>query len=124
MLLVGRVVLGLAEIVFQLMNKFDPPHFKSAGWLPGPHFQTVFASLLMSAPRPTYRREVLDLSTGDIIAADWLDGELEKPLFILVHGMEGNSGSRYARLADAGLPGSGQCRYGSFTWVSGCRSLL
>jgi len=52
----------------------------------------------MPAPMPDYRREIIDLPDGDIIAADWVAGEPEKPLFVLVHGMEGDSESRYARL--------------------------
>ncbi len=80
------------------MEDFTTPQFHPATWLPNGHFQTVFASLLMPAPRLTYRREILELPDGDIVAADWLDGDATKPLFILVHGMEGNSESRYARL--------------------------
>ena len=47
---------------------------------------------------PKYRREILDLPDHDIIAADWVDGEAKTPLVVLIHGMEGSSHSRYARL--------------------------
>ncbi len=80
------------------MADFQGDHFEPAAWLPNAHLQTVFASLLMSAPLPTYRRELIELPDSDIVAADWLDGEKDKPLFVLIHGMEGSSESRYARL--------------------------
>ncbi|MCF7824849.1 MAG: alpha/beta fold hydrolase [Candidatus Marinimicrobia bacterium] len=77
---------------------FVVPVFVPAPWLPNGHMQTVFASLMMSVPMPNYRREIIDLPDGDIVAADWVDGTLDKPLFVLIHGMEGDSESRYARL--------------------------
>jgi len=52
----------------------------------------------MPVKLPNYRREILNLPDGDIIAADWVDGDPEAPLVVLIHGMEGNSQSRYARL--------------------------
>ncbi len=80
------------------MVKFQTPQFEPANWLPNGHFQTVFASLVMPVPFPNYRREVIELPDGDITAADWVDGEDDKPLLVLIHGMEGSSTSRYARL--------------------------
>lgn len=52
----------------------------------------------MRVPTPDYRREILELPDGDHIAADWVDGEPNKPILVLIHGMEGSSESRYARL--------------------------
>ncbi len=80
------------------MNTPELPAFNPAPWLPNGHFQTVFASLFMPVAIPQYRREIIDLPDGDIIAADWVDGSPESPLLILVHGMEGSSESRYSRL--------------------------
>ncbi len=80
------------------MINFKACRFKSAPWLPNGHSQTIFASMFMSAPLPDYRREILELPDGDIIAADWVDGEVNKPLLVLIHGMEGSSESRYARI--------------------------
>jgi len=74
------------------------PAFQPAAWLPNAHFQTVFASLVMPVPLPEYRREIIELPDGDIIAADWIDGAEGAPLLVLVHGMEGDSSSNYARL--------------------------
>ncbi len=52
----------------------------------------------MSVKLTDYRREILNLPDGDIIAADWVDGTPGEPLVVLIHGMEGSSDSRYARL--------------------------
>ena len=52
----------------------------------------------MSVPLPKYRREIIKLPDSDIIAADWVDGAGNAPVCVLIHGMEGDSGSRYARL--------------------------
>jgi len=80
------------------MEKYLPAPFEAASWLPNGHFQSVFASLLMPVKLPDYRREILNLPDGDITAADWVDGESDAPLVVLIHGMEGSSDSRYARL--------------------------
>ena len=77
---------------------FNPDPFEPAPWLKNAHFQTVFASLFMKVPVPPYRREIIDLPDGDIIAADWVDGNRDAPVFVLIHGMEGDSHSLYARL--------------------------
>ncbi|NQV16672.1 alpha/beta fold hydrolase [bacterium] len=80
------------------MIEFQSPVFKAAVWLPNEHLQTIYASLIMPVRLPIYRREIIELPDGDVIAADWVDGELEKPVLVLIHGMEGNSESRYSRL--------------------------
>lgn len=72
--------------------------FEPAPWLPNGHLQSIFASLLMPVRLPAYHREVIALPDGDIIAADWINGSPDAPLLVLIHGMEGSSQSRYARL--------------------------
>jgi predicted alpha/beta-fold hydrolase len=81
-----------------MVKPIDLPEYIPAAWLPNGHFQTVYASLFMPIPRPPYQREILDLPDGDITAADWIAGEADKPLLVLIHGMEGDSDSNYARL--------------------------
>jgi len=92
------VALGLPRAIFNSMRNFQPSPFQAATWLPNGHFQSIFASLVMPVKIPNYRREILDLPDGDIIAADWVDGDQEAPVVVLIHGMEGSSHSRYARL--------------------------
>ena len=41
-------------------------------WLPGGHLQTIYAALLVRAPRVHYRRTRWDTPDGDFIDLDWL----------------------------------------------------
>ncbi len=71
--------------------------YRAPVWLPGGHAQTIYPYLL---PRPavTYRRERLTTPDGDFVDVDWItDAVDESPLVMLLHGLEGGSGSHYAR---------------------------
>jgi hypothetical protein len=76
------------------------PPYRAPAWLPGGHAQTIYPFFL---PRPTlsYRRERIDTPDGDFWDLDWLDppdGDAARvPTVILFHGLEGGSGSHYAR---------------------------
>jgi predicted alpha/beta-fold hydrolase len=67
--------------------------------LPGGHLQTIWPYLL---PRPAiaFRRERVIVPDGDFWDFDWVDspgaGD-DTPLVVLLHGLEGSSGSHYAR---------------------------
>jgi predicted alpha/beta-fold hydrolase len=74
-----------------------PPRFDPASWLPGPHAQTVYASLFAPAPKVTYRRERWDTPDGDFVDVDFVDGPDDAPSVHLFHGLEGSSQSHYAR---------------------------
>ena len=79
------------------MNAAAPEPYRAPAWLPGGHLQTLYAAL--AAPRPCVRfvRERWDTPDGDFIDLDWIEKpESEKPLVVLFHGLEGNSGSPYA----------------------------
>ncbi len=75
---------------------FSPEPYKAPAWLPGGDLQTIWAVAL---PRPAvhYRRERWEMPDGDFIDLDWVDGPAEAPLLVLFHGLEGSSGSHYAR---------------------------
>ncbi|HRP75999.1 MAG TPA: hydrolase [Rhodocyclaceae bacterium] len=71
--------------------------FCSPWWLPGGHAQTI-APLTRKGPLPSYERERIDTPDGDFIDLDWLSGPAtDAPLVALFHGLEGSSGSHYAR---------------------------
>ena len=77
-----------------------PPHadaYRAPVWLPGGHLQTIYTSLFISAPQMSYRRERLELTDGDFLDFDWVDGEAHAPVVVLFHGLEGDSASGYAR---------------------------
>jgi predicted alpha/beta-fold hydrolase len=76
--------------------------YQAPWWLPGGHLQTLFPALA-PAPRVAWRRERWDTPDGDFVDVDRA-GDGEGPLLALFHGLEGSSGSHYARrLAAAAL---------------------
>jgi uncharacterized protein len=87
-------------------------------WLLNSHAQTIVPALFARLPAVAYRRERWDTPDGDFIELDWLVHETparsrapgngspngsdhanssNTPLFVLFHGLEGSSGSHYAR---------------------------
>ena len=73
--------------------------YRAPAWLPGGHAQTIYPYFL---PRPAvrFRRERLEAPDGDVWDFDWVDADAppdEAPLVVLFHGLEGGSGSHYAR---------------------------
>jgi uncharacterized protein len=78
-------------------------------WLPGGHLQTIYAVV---APRPhvRFRRERWETPDADFVDVDWLESDSPrdgKPLVVLFHGLEGRSGSAYARALMAELANRG-----------------
>jgi predicted alpha/beta-fold hydrolase len=82
--------------------------YRAPRWLPSAHAQTIVPALFARRPMVSYRRERWDTPDGDFIDLDWLQNEpasggmtetaLTPPLFVLFHGLEGNSDSHYARV--------------------------
>ncbi|QBQ96745.1 hydrolase [Paraburkholderia pallida] len=87
--------------------------YRAPFWLPGAHIQTIIPALFSHLPLPAYRRERWNTPDGDFIDLDWVDAPRaataganaktatgarpDAPLFVLFHGLEGSSGSHYAR---------------------------
>ena len=78
--------------------------YRAPLWLPGAHAQTIVPALFSRLPTLAYRRERWDTPDGDFIELDWVESasglprpEPKAPLFVLFHGLEGGSGSHYAR---------------------------
>jgi uncharacterized protein len=73
--------------------------YRAPPWLPGGHAQTIWPYIL---PRPAipYRRERVETPDGDFWDFDWMepdDTAVDAPVVVLFHGLEGSSGSHYAR---------------------------
>lgn len=64
-------------------------------WYRGRHLQTIWGPLFRRLRRPPLRRERWPTPDGDFLDLDWLDGD--SPLVVILHGLEGSSGSHYAR---------------------------
>lgn len=83
--------------------------FGPAPWLPGGHAQTIWPRFIPLA-RPAFVRERVGSPDSDFVDLDWLPWQGERPLVVLLHGLEGNSGSHYAKalmhaVADRGWNG-------------------
>lgn len=68
--------------------------FRPAWWLPGPHLQTLYPSLVRRRIRPPLQRERLELPDGDFIDIDWT-GNRSGPIVLVLHGLEGSLESHY-----------------------------
>lgn len=84
------------------VKKINSP-FVAPWWLRNRHSQTMFPLFPWSwRSRPKLRRESLELPDGDVTAVDWLleSDQLapSAPLLVIMHGLEGSSGSSYARM--------------------------
>jgi uncharacterized protein len=77
-------------------KKNDRIHFKPAWWLKNKHLQTLFPVLFPHKTNLLLIREDFHLPDGDILQLDWTTNKQEnKPLIVLLHGLEGSSSSPY-----------------------------
>ncbi len=68
--------------------------FRPAWWLPGPHLQTIYPSLLRRRRHPELKRERLELPDGDFVDLDWTRND-GRALVLVLHGLEGSLESHY-----------------------------
>lgn len=90
-----------------------PARYRAPMWLAGGHVQTIYPFLL-ARPQVRYRRERVETPDGDFWEFDWLDAQTADAgtrdtvqLVALFHGLEGGSGSHYARALMAHLAAIG-----------------
>lgn len=69
--------------------------FHPAWWCPGPHLQTLWATLVRRRPRTALTAERLELPDGDFLDLHWTP-DVGGPIVIVLHGLEGCSRSPYA----------------------------
>ena len=81
--------------------------YRAPFWLPNGHLQTIYPATVMARPEVVYRRERWDAPDGDFVDIDFVDGQPGQPLVVLFHGLEGSSGSHYARALMAALAARG-----------------
>ena len=82
-------------------------HYPAPLWLPSGHLQTIYPALAIGKPEVAYRRERFDAADGDFVDVDFVDGQPGQPFVVLFHGLEGSSGSHYARALMAALAARG-----------------
>ena len=74
--------------------------YRAPWWLVGGNAQTIWPALFskrFTGEAPTYRRERWATPDADFIDVDWQGEDLNAPLLVLFHGLEGSSGSHYAQ---------------------------
>jgi len=81
--------------------------YRAPAWLPGGHLQTIYPATCLTRPPVAYRRERWTAADGDFIDIDFADGAPGQPMVVLFHGLEGSSGSHYARALMAALAARG-----------------
>jgi predicted alpha/beta-fold hydrolase len=70
-------------------------NYQPPWWYRGRHLQTIWGPLFRRLRRPPLRRERWPTPDGDFLDLDWLEGD--SSLVVILHGLEGSSGSHYAR---------------------------
>jgi len=70
--------------------------FTPAWWLRNRHAQTIWPSLFRHRPKLSLIRERLELPDGDFLDLDWTEHK-PGPIVLLLHGLEGNDESHYAK---------------------------
>lgn len=70
-----------------------PLRFQAAPWLPGPHLQTIWPTLVRPRRAPVQMQR-LELPDGDFLDLAWNSVE-HGPLVLIIHGLEGSVESHY-----------------------------
>jgi predicted alpha/beta-fold hydrolase len=90
--------------MFSAQTSMSLPHsepFRPAPWLPNAHWQTIYAATLAPCAPAVLHRQRWETPDGDFIDLDWVgvrpESGARSPLVVLFHGLEGGSGSHYAR---------------------------
>lgn len=95
--------------------------FKPAWWLAGPHLQTLWSSFFRKIPNLNLKKVRLELDDGDFL--DLAMTEIhDKPIVIILHGLEGSLDSHYIKPLIKALDETG---YGvCFVHFRGCSDEL
>ena len=98
----------------ELIRKGD---FKPAWWLPNAHAQTIWPTLFRRRPKLKLCRQRLELPDGDFLDLAHA-GPRQGPSVLILHGLEGNLRSHYARGLLRALEGAGY--HGVFLHFRNC----
>jgi len=88
------------------MSRLTTSDFHPAWWLPGAHLQTLWPTFFRRRPNLDLRRERVELADGDFLDIAW-HGRGNRPLVIVIHGLEGSLHSHYAKTTLAALDRAG-----------------
>jgi len=79
---------------------YSASKFKPAWWLTNAHFQTLAAKFFRRNQQLTTNNETLELPDGDFIDLAWTEKPAKdnnKPIVVMLHGLEGSKDSHYAK---------------------------
>ncbi len=71
--------------------------FEPAWWCPGAHLQTVWGRLLRRRVAVPTCRVRWTTPDGDFLDLDFMDGPVNSPFLLVLHGLEGSSNRKYVR---------------------------
>jgi len=83
-----------------------PRQLSPPWWLQSPHLQTLWPKFFRRIPQLELREERLELADGDFIDLAWVE-RATGPIVLMLHGLEGNLRSHYARPVLSTLAGTG-----------------
>ena len=69
--------------------------FKPAWYLANSHLQTLWPFVFRNRHHPPVETERLELPDGDFIDLIWTDSQSNKPIVVILHGLEGSYRSHY-----------------------------
>ena len=72
--------------------------FRAPWWLKNGHLQTIWSSIFRQIQIANTRLQRIELDDGDFIDLEWLEKEivdLNAPILLLLHGLEGSKDSNY-----------------------------
>lgn len=73
-------------------------HFTPAWWMPGRHLQTILPRFFRPGFKVNVSREIITTEDDDFLDLAWAQpAQPDKPLVIILHGLEGNIDSFYAK---------------------------
>jgi predicted alpha/beta-fold hydrolase len=97
--------------------------FNPAWWLPSPHLQTIWPTLIRRRHSLELHWERVELRDGDFIDLAW--HQSEGPLVLLIHGLEGSLQSHYATTLISALSEAGfRCLFMHLRGCSGTPNRL
>ncbi len=75
-------------------------NFQAPWWLKGPHGQTIWPTLMRIRSRMPAKWERVELPDGDFLDCVWDKtsyADIQKPIVVILHGLEGGINSSYSK---------------------------
>jgi len=79
----------------RVLAKLDKHPYEPPPWLRNPHAQTCWSTFMRRRQPMAMRKERLETPDEDFLDIYHVEGDADKPIVILMHGLEGNAESRY-----------------------------